>query len=259
MKNDFLKLKNVFGIVLGGSGLIGQSIVSELVKNQSNILVLDIQKPKIKNSKIKYEYFDCGDIENIEDNLNEILNKYKIPNFFINSSYPKNKEWLNLSIKKIKLNVLREILESNLLSTAWISKIILDKMKLKKKGSLVILNSIYGLYAQNLKLYKNLKIEENFPYIISKGGVSNLIKQLAVNYGSYNIRVNAICPGGVKSFNKKDLTNNKIFIKRYIEDNPIKRFASPSDIAYLCLFLSSEKSEYITGQNLLIDGGRSII
>tara|TARA_B100002051_G_C16631405_1_gene583471 strand:- start:40 stop:840 length:801 start_codon:yes stop_codon:yes gene_type:complete len=259
MINDYLKLKDKFGIILGGSGLIGNEILNELLLQKSKILVLDINKPKIKNIKYDYEYFDCSNIENISSNLNTILKKYNSPNFFVNSSYPKNINWNKLDFHNIEIDYLKETINSNLISFVWVAKIIADRMKKQKRGSIVFLNSIYGIIGQNMNLYKGLRTKENLPYAVAKGGITNLTRQMASYYGQFNIRINSICPGGVKGKSKADLTNNNKFSKRYFENNPIKRFAKPSDIASLALFLCSNRSEYITGQNIAVDGGRSII
>ena len=77
---------------------------------------------------------------------------------------------------------------------------------------------------------------------------------MASYYGKYNIRVNSICPGGIKEKN-----HNKKFVKKYLDKVPLKRFCRPSDIAANVLFLSSNASSYITGTMIVIDGGWTAI
>ena len=91
-------------------------------------------------------------------------------------------------------------------SYIWTTKLIIEKMKIfKKKGSVLLFSSIYGVKAQNNNLYKNNKLNENFSYPIIKNGINGGVKQFAAYYGKFNIRVNAICPGGIlnKDLKKK--------------------------------------------------------
>ena len=138
-------------------------------------------------------------------------------------------------------------------SFVWFAKIIAAKMKSKKKGSIVQLSSIYGILGQDVSLYKDTNMSESMSYATIKGGITNSVRSMAAYYGKYNIRINALCPGGVK-----DKQNVK-FIKRYIKKTPLNRMADPEDIANACLFLLSDASSYITGTTLLIDGGWSCI
>ena len=97
-------------------------------------------------------------------------------------------------------------------------------------------------------MYKNTKVQSILSYSVSKGGLLNLTKWLAT-YLAPKIRVNAISPGGIKR------NQPKIFIKKYIKKTPMKRMCSTKDVVGCIKFLSSEDSSYITGQNIIVDGG----
>ena len=105
------------------------------------------------------------------------------------------------------------------------------------------------MVGQNLNIYQNTNMTENFPYSIIKGGQSNLVKQMASYYGRHKIRVNAVCAGGVFD------NQNKKFVKNYSKQVPIKRMAKAHEISSTIIFLSSDASSYITGSNLVVDGG----
>jgi NAD(P)-dependent dehydrogenase (short-subunit alcohol dehydrogenase family) len=153
---------------------------------------------------------------------------------------------------------LEDSISLQLNAVSWVNKLVADSMIEKKNGSIIQLASIYGFVGQDLNLYKNLKVRENMSYSIIKGGLINLTRQMASYYGQYNIRVNSISPGAIKSNNSKDLTNNSVFKSRYLKKTPIKRLGKPSDISSSVFFLSSDASSYITGINLVIDGGFTI-
>ena len=97
-------------------------------------------------------------------------------------------------------------------------------------------------------------------YPIIKGGIISHCKQLASYYGSYNLRINCISPGGLEGKIKgKNNKQSKSFKKKYLNKVPLNRFCKPKDVAEMCVFLSTPQSSYITGQNLILDGGLSII
>ena len=247
--------------ILGGSGLIGSEIVNKMQSISDKTIILDIKKPKIiDNKKIEFIKFDCSRLKNIDKSLSEIINKKGIPDVFINASYPTTKDWIKCDFKRIKLNYLINNINIHLNSYCWSSKIMAEKMKKKKSSSIILLSSIYGVIAQDPNLYKKTNLNENMVYPIIKGAIISHCRQLASIYGSYNLRINCISPGGIKGDIKgKKNKQNKLFKKKYLNKVPLNRFCKPEDIAEMCVFLSLPRSSYITGQNLILDGGLSII
>jgi NAD(P)-dependent dehydrogenase (short-subunit alcohol dehydrogenase family) len=258
IKNIF-DFENNYALVIGGSGYIGKEIVKSLAELNCTIIVLDKVKPDILDSKIKFYYFNIDKSKNYIKKFKSILSNNKKINLFVNASYPKTKNWPNCSFKKGLLKSYDDNFNLHLVSFVLLTKIFLDHMiKNKIKGNIVNLSSMYGIVAQNKELYKNTNMQESLPYPIIKGGINMMTKQFASFYGSYGIRVNSVCPGGTIDKNlKKNLS--KIFAKRYEKNVPLKRFAHPAEVAYGVIFLLSEASSYITGENLKIDGGWTII
>ena len=133
-------------------------------------------------------------------------------------------------------------------------------VKNKKKGNILMLGSIYGSLAQDMNLYKNTELSENFTYPIIKGGLVNFTRQMASYYGKKKIRINLINSGGLNGTSKATNKNlSKKFLKRYEEKTPLKRMGKPNEIASCALFLTSEAASYITGEILTVDGGWSCI
>lgn len=270
MTTDYLKnfsLKNKKAIVVGGSGLLGSEIVKALLSASAQVINLDKKNlslsPRYKNESKKYQYslFNIKMTNALDKNVDKILKKFGCPDIFINCSYPTTKNWSKSSFKNNKISNLRDNVDLHLNSYAWFAYKICDIMKKsKKKGSVIMLSSIYGLMAQNQEIYKKTNMSENMNYSIIKGGINIFAKQLASFYGSYGIRVNSVCPGGitghVKGSKKKQ---NKTFIKNYSRNCPLKRLGKPEEVASSVLFLSSDASSYITGTSFLIDGGWSIV
>ena len=266
MIKDYLKyfsLKNKKAVVIGGSGLLGSEIVKALISTSAQVINLDIKKLKLssKFNKYQYNFFNVKKMNSLDKNFDKIIQKFGCPDIFVNCSYPTSKNWNNSSFKKNKISILRDNVDFHLNSYVWLSYKICEMMKKSnKRGSVIMLSSIYGLLAQNKEIYKNTNMSENMNYSIIKGGINNFAKQLASFYGSYGIRVNSVCPGGIAGHVKGSKKNqNKIFIKNYSKNCPLKRLGKPEEVASSVLFLSSDASSYITGTSFLIDGGWSIV
>lgn len=246
-------------MIIGGSGTIGKQITNDFYHYGAEVLVVD-SKNYFKNKKnITFKKLIINKIAKLEVDLKKILNSFGCPDIMINCSYPKSVKWKYASFDKIDNKEISKNTELHQNSYTLISILVAKLMKKKKiKGSIINLNSIYGLKAQNLNNYKNTSMKENAIYSTMKASLSGLTWSMASYYGKYNIRINSLCPGGVFN-NKKELNQiNKIFLKNYINRTPIKRMCTSSDVSNAAIFLSSEFANYITGVNLPIDGGYTI-
>ena len=255
-------LQNKLAFVAGGQGYIGNEIVNALVSMNCRVVVLDIYRTKRnKNKKIQNEYVDLSKTFKLEKFFKRIIKKHGMADIFINASYPRTKDWKKNSFQKINLKSFETNIKIHLNSYTWCSKIIAENMvKNKINGSIINLSSIYGLVGQDLEIYKGTDMKENLSYSVIKGGINNFTKQMSSYYGKFNIRVNAICPGGVINFeDKKKLKIQKLFERNYINKVPLKRFARTDEIASTVIFLSSDASSYITGTLLPVDGGWTAI
>ncbi len=263
ISNNFLKnfnfdKKNIY--VFGGSGLIGSSISNLFLSLHSNLIVLDkINKnKKIKNTNYKFCKIDLNNLKKV--NFELIFKKYGSPDVMVNASYPKDKNWAKCSFNSLKLKYLQDNIDLHLNSYAWTAKIFADyMMRNKTKGSIILLSSIYGLLGQDLNLYKGTKMSENAVYSLIKSGIINYVKQMASFYGSYNIRVNSVSPGGIYGHSSISKNQEKKFIKNYCNKTPLNRLGYADEVANLVIFLASNNSSYITGANLIVDGCYSSI
>ena len=130
----------------------------------------------------------------------------------------------------------------------------------KIEGSIIQLASTYGIVGQDIELYKGTNLKENSIYSALKGGIITQTKQMASYYGKFGIRINSISPGGIEGkIAGKRAVQSKIFRDKYSKKTPLNRMGKASDIAPAIIFLSSDASSYITGENIVIDGGWTII
>jgi NAD(P)-dependent dehydrogenase (short-subunit alcohol dehydrogenase family) len=260
---DKFKLKNEIAFVLGGSGTIGKEICIALADAGAKVINIDIKKNELIHQKnnIKFEYFNVKNLKAFEKFLKKIILKHGTPEVFVNCSYPFEKSWSKSSFQQVSLNSIINNTNLHLNSYVWCARVIAEFMKKKKiKGKIIQLASTYGILGQDPQLYKGINLRENAIYSSIKGGIINQTKQMAAYYGQYGIRVNSVSPGGIqgKIAGKKN-NQTKKFIKRYSNKTPLKRMGKPIDIAPTIIFLASEASSYITGSNIIVDGGWTIV
>ena len=120
-------------------------------------------------------------------------------------------------------------------------------------GSIINIASIYGVVGPDFTVYDKTSLTMPAGYSAIKGGLINLTRYMASYFGPNNIRVNCVSPGGI--FDNQDIN----FVKNYMKKVPLGRMGLPEDIAPSVAFLLSDDSKYITGQNLIIDGGWTAI
>ncbi len=142
------------------------------------------------------------------------------------------------------------VLEINLRGTYLICWLAIQQMRESGGGSIVNISSINGVVGAPIGLGSGFD-----PYVPSKGGVVQLTKNLAIQFGRDNIRVNCICPGHVNTSLIRSITTNPQIRERLEERYPLGRFAEPEEVAYAALFLASNESSFVTGAPLLVDGG----
>jgi NAD(P)-dependent dehydrogenase (short-subunit alcohol dehydrogenase family) len=126
-------------------------------------------------------------------------------------------------------------------------------MKKQGFGSLINMSSIYGINGPDFTIYEGTSIGNAVEYSAIKGGLVNLTKYLASYFGASGVRVNCVSPGGI--YDNQD----PIFVENYNKKVPLKRMGLPEDISPSIAFLLSDESKYITGHNLVVDGGWSIV
>ena len=245
-------------LVLGGSGLIGSSFL-EIIPFKEQIINLDIKKKSFQFKKnITYTYFDLSH-KNFENQLIQILKKNKKIKYFFNSSYPITKSWSNSGYKKITQNIFFDNVNLHFKSYCWITKLIADFFSVNGGGSIVLMNSIYGINGQSPEIYSGVSnMSENFSYPIIKGSLTNFVKSSSLYYAKSKVRINSVCAGGIEAHvagsSKKQ---SKLFVINYAEYCPMGRMAKPQEIAKAAIFLLSDSASYITGVNLPVDGGWS--
>ena len=239
-------LNNKVVIITGGSGLLGSEIVKYLQKLGAIVINLEINiKTNVELTEIEC---DITNPESINNTISLIIQKFGKIDGLVNNAYPRTNDWGN-KFEDIKIDSWKSNIDMQLNSTFYLCQIVLEKMKIQKFGAIVNMASIYGLVGPDFSVYANTDMTMPAAYSAIKGGVINFTRYLSSYYGKYNIRINCISPGGI--FNNQP----DIFVKNYEKKVPMNRMGKPSDISPAVCFMLSDESSYITGHNLVIDGG----
>jgi len=245
-------------IITGGAGTIGSALAVDLIKNGYKVLLGDINNSKLLKIKKKLnsknlEIFQ-GDLTN-KNNIDRFI-KYGVKKFkniygAVHCSYPKSKKW-GTKFENLDETYLNKDLQKQLGGSIIFSQRIMKHFLKQKEGNLVLISSIQGVQPPKFDHYKNLNMTSPIEYSAIKSGIISITKYLSKYYKNKNIRVNCVSPGGIKA------NQPKLFIKRYKQSCNSKGLLDGEDVSEVILFLLSDKSKYITGQNLIIDDGWSL-
>ena len=240
-----IDLKNLNIVLTGATGIIGNSILDKLFLAGANVLATGTNEQKLKIIQEKYKNvnvlrFDFSDHKNIDkfvEDCTEILSN-KIDILINNAGITQD----NLSIR-MKEEEWKKVIDINLTSTFLISKNIIKKMLKSKKGKIINVTSVVG-HTGNIG-------QAN--YAASKAGIIAMSKSLALEYGKKNITVNSVSPGFIISdMTAKISEEHTELMKSRISLN---KFGRPEDVANSIVFLSSNLSDYITGETIHVNGG----
>ncbi|MBK7666209.1 MAG: SDR family oxidoreductase [Sphingobacteriaceae bacterium] len=244
-------LKNKIIIVTGGSGLLGKAIVKDIKLKNAIAINAELKKEAIADENtIICDVTSKDDVVNL---LETVIKKYGRIDGIVNNAYPYTKDWGN-KFEDVSLESWKQNVDMQLNSCFWICKNALEIMKKQKSGSIVNIGSVYGMIGPDFSIYENTGYAPSpAAYSAIKGGIISFSKYLASYYGEHGVRVNCVSPGGILN------NQNPLFIKQYEEKVPLKRMANPEDISPAVSFLLSDESKYITGHNLVVDGGFTAI
>ena len=265
---NYFDLNSKVAIVTGGAGILGKNFCATLAKHGAGVALVDktyesayaAAESLMQDDKtLNIIPFGC----NIS-NPNEVsMTVKKVSNFFgkidilHNNAATKTDSLSNFfePFESYDLNTWREVMSVNVdgmfLMAQSVGNQILSQGTL---GSIIQTASVYGVVAPDQRIYagsKYLGVEINTPavYSASKAAVIGLTQYLAAYWGKQNIRVNSLTPGGIES------GQNDVFNLNYSNRVPMGRMGTVEELSAALLFLASDASSYVTGQNIVIDGG----
>jgi NAD(P)-dependent dehydrogenase (short-subunit alcohol dehydrogenase family) len=263
--SELFSLKEKVAVVTGALGLIGKQHCYALAEAGANVVVCDLDETECAKFAATLTSLSLGiavDITNkksVLDLRNKIISNYGKIDILVNNAAINDKFEDPLSaleeskFENYPLEMFKKSLDVNVTGMFLCSQILGSDMAKKGNGSIINIASTYGIVAPDQSIYKNDKGEQTFykspAYPVTKGAVISFTKFLAAYWGNKGVRVNTLTPGGVK--NKQD----DFFVKNYSAKTPLGRMAQPKDYKGALIFLASDASSYMTGANLVVDGG----
>jgi len=255
-------LKGKVVVITGGCGLLGIEFVKEIVKNNGVAIIADMDKStsleavkRINNEMsaklADFIKLDITSSKSIEDAILFLENKYGKIDALVNNAYPRNKEY-GRHFFDVEYENFVENVGMNLGGYFITSKLFSKYFKNQGHGNIINISSIYGVIPPKFEIYSNTKMTVPVEYAAIKSGLIHLTKYMAKYFKGTGIRVNAISPGGILDAQPKE------FLEEYNKLCLSKGMLDKSDINGTLIYLLSDMSKYLNGQNIIVDDGFSI-
>ena len=233
-------------LVTGGQGLLGTQILKEL--SEHNVIAINLDINVCNDLSLRTIFCDITSEESIDSAISTVIKEYGRIDGLVNNAYPRTADWGN-KFEDIEFASWQKNVDMQMNSCFLFCQKVSKIMKVQKFGGIVNIASIYGVVGADFSVYEGTNMTMPAAYSAIKGGIINLTRYLASYLGEYNIRVNCVSPGGIFDNQPQQ------FVDNYERMVPMKRMGYPDDIAPSVAFLLSDASKYITGQNIIIDGG----
>ena len=249
-----MRLNNKTILVTGASGQLGSRFCMTLAKEGAQICAADINIKKCEkliknlgNEKIHHSVLiDISSPESVKEAFQNLAKIDIYPDVIINNAGIAVFSSFEERNFDDFMNVLKVNVGGTFLCIKEGSKIMRER---NISGSIINIGSIHGVVSGDPRIYTDCDRKTSECYGASKAAIIHMTKYFAVHLANHNIRVNCISPGGIYNNHGKD------FLKNYNYRTPMGRMANESEIAYSAIFLSSDESTYLNGQNIIIDGG----
>ena len=252
-------LKDKVVVVTGGAGLIGQEFVRAIIEQNGIAIIADINKnegqrvsnelsDKLKSNKIVFFELDITSKKSVQKCISYLDNKYGRIDALVNNAYPRNKNY-GRHFFDVEYDDFVENLGMNLGGCIIPSQLFSLYFQNQGYGNIINISSIYGVISPKFEIYDNTEMTMPVEYAAIKSGMLHLTKYMAKYFKGKSIRVNAISPGGILDSQPEE------FLKKYNQECSTKGMLNGCDLNGTLVFLLSDMSAYINGQNIIVDDG----
>lgn len=250
------RLEGAVALVTGASSGIGNAIAERFGREGASVVVADIRRePKLDSetpilqklervgADFRYVETDVASETDAERAVETAVREFGGLDILVNNAGIFTKAKLH----ETDPEEWDAILDVNLRGIYLVSRAAIPSLQQSDQGKVVNLSSLFGVVAG----------AESAAYCASKGGVSNLTRQMALDYADDEINVNALAPGLIKTAQNAEWREDPEFVERRLSEIPWPRLGEPEDVANAALFLASDESDFITGQVIPVDGGET--
>lgn len=252
-------LKNQVIVVTGGAGLIGREFVKAIIQNNGIAIIADINEEignkvkqelsiELSTKNIDFIKLDITSIKSLKECINYLNTKFKRIDALINNAYPRNKNY-GKHFFDVEYADFVENIGLNLGGYFTTSQQFVKYFKKQGYGNIINISSIYGVTAPKFEIYENTPMTMPVEYAAIKSGLIHLTKYMAKYFKGMNIKVNALSPGGIYDAQPDQ------FLEKYKECCINKGMLDKSDLRGTLIYLLSDMSKYVNGQNIIIDDG----
>ena len=247
-------------VITGAAGLLGTEYANGFSQAGANVVLADKNFIKCKKLAIELEKkfgvkplavnLDVTNPKSIKKMVEQVMKKFSKIDILVNNAiFPEIGKMKKIKFEDFPLDVWEKGVDVNLTGMFLCSQQVGKIMVKQKKGVIINISSIYGIKGPDQRIYGKTNIIKSALYATTKGAVINFTKYLAAYWNRTGIRVNTLSLGGVEE------NQDRSFKKKYSDKTMIGRMAKKDEYVGALLFLSSDASSYMTGSNLIIDGG----
>lgn len=246
-------------LVTGGAGLIGRAAVRALAESGATVYIGEVDAAAAEAAKaalaglaVETVAMDIRSEASAMEAVRAVAARSGKLDILINNAYPRTPDW-GSRWEDIPADSWRANVDMHLNGYFLCCRAAGEHMKANRSGVIVNMGSIYGMVGPDFGVYEGTGITNPAAYAAIKGGILNLTRYLAAYYGPHQVRVNSLSPGGVLD------GQDERFVEQYNRRCPLGRMAGVEDIVGGLVFLASDAARYMTGHNLVMDGGWTAI
>jgi NAD(P)-dependent dehydrogenase (short-subunit alcohol dehydrogenase family) len=258
--DDLFDLTGRVAVITGGAGHVGRTMARALADRGAQVALVDraqdsLERAAAETPQARLATYACNLQD--EDERSELADRIRAElgraDVLVNNAAfvgdSRLTGWV-VPFAEQTIDTWRQALEVNLTAPFHLAQLFHPMLAASGHGSIINIGSIYGMLGPDMALYEGTSMGNPAAYAASKGGLVQLTRWLATTLAP-DVRVNCITPGGVER------GQPEAFAARYVARTPLRRMARESDFAGAAVFLASDASAYVTGQNLVVDGGWS--
>jgi NAD(P)-dependent dehydrogenase (short-subunit alcohol dehydrogenase family) len=259
-----MNLRGRVALITGGAGHLGRAFGAALAECGAAIAVLDLRpencqqiaaelatKYAVKTLPLAVDLQDEAALKTVPEQIQEQLGRLDVlVNCAMMTRSPQPDVWDKAFEQQTAFNWRLEI-EINLTAAMILTQACVPLLRASGHGAIINISSIYGMVAPDFRVYAGTEMGSNLGYAMSKGGLVQATRYLASALAP-DIRVNTITPGGVFRHQAES------FVQHYVQRTPLGRMATEEDLIGAVVYLASDLAAYVTGQNVVVDGGWTV-